>query len=98
RNAAALRGVSVVDINETIQALIGGVVVGRYTQDAYRYDIRIRLREEDRNTKEDILKLFVRNNRGELISLADLVTIKEDTILQEITREDRQRAITLTAN
>ncbi len=98
RDAAALRGVSVSDINQTIQALIGGLVVGRYTQDAYRYDIRIRLREEDRNTADDILKLYVRNNRGELIRLSDLVEIKESTILQEITREDRQRAITLTAN
>jgi hydrophobe/amphiphile efflux-1 (HAE1) family protein len=98
RAAAALRGVSVSDINETIQALIGGVVVGRYTQDAYRYDIRVRLKEEDRNKKEDILKLLVRNNRGEMIPLSDVVTLKEATILQEITRENRQRSITLTAN
>lgn len=98
RDAAALRGVSVADINTTVQAMIGGVVVGRYTQDAYRYDIRVRLREQDRDKKEDILKLFVRNNRGEMIPLSDVVTIKQTTILQEITREDRQRAITLTAN
>lgn len=98
RDAASLRGVSVADINQTIQALIGGVVVGRYTQDAYRYDIRVRLKEDNRSQKEDILKLFVRNNRGEMIALSDLVTINQTTILQEITREDRQRAITLTAN
>lgn len=98
RDAAALRGVSVADINSTIQAMIGGVVVGRYTQDAYRYDIRVRLREDNRSKKEDILKLSVRNNRGEMIPLSDLVTINQTTILQEITREDRQRAITLTAN
>jgi hydrophobe/amphiphile efflux-1 (HAE1) family protein len=98
REAAAMRGVSVADINTTIQSLIGGVVVGRFTKDAYRYDIRVRLKEENRNKKEDILKLFVRNNRGEMISLSDVVTINQTTILQEITREDRQRAITLTAN
>ncbi|MES2768163.1 MAG: efflux RND transporter permease subunit [Bdellovibrionota bacterium] len=98
RDAAALRGVSVADINSTIQAMIGGVVVGRYTQDAYRYDIRVRLKEDNRSKKEDILKLFVRNNRGEMIPLSDLVTLNQTTILQEITREDRQRAISLTAN
>lgn len=98
RKAASLRGVSVSDINATIQSLIGGVVVGRFTQDAYRYDIRLRLKEENRNKKEDILNLSVRNNRGEMISLSDVVKIEQTTILQEITREDRQRAISLTAN
>ena len=33
-----------------------------------------------------------------MIALSDLVTLNQTTILQEITREDRQRAISLTAN
>jgi HAE1 family hydrophobic/amphiphilic exporter-1 len=98
RDEAALRGVSVSDINRTIQAMIGGVKVARYTKDGYRYDVRLRLDKVNRSNKEDVLKLEVRNNRGEIVPLANVVTLDEQKILQEINRENRQRTVTLTAN
>lgn len=98
RQACALRGVSITDVNQVIRALIGGVVVGRYTEKSYRYDIRVRMVKEERAKQEDINRLYVRNNRGELIPLSELISLKDTKILQQIDREDLQRAIIMTAN
>ncbi len=98
RTAASQMGVSVSDINKTIQALIGGIIVGQYTKDGYRYDIRLRTQNNFRNSESDITALNVRNNRGELVSLAKLIHIIPRKTIPEITREDKERAITLTAN
>ena len=45
-----------------------------------------------------IKELRVRNNRGELIPLGDVVNFKLERSLQSISREDRQRAINVFAN
>jgi hydrophobe/amphiphile efflux-1 (HAE1) family protein len=98
RDKARARGVSVFDLNQTVNASIGGVVAGKYTHDGRRYDIRVRLNAEERARKEDIYKLNVRNNRGNLIPLSELVQLKEEPSLQAIYHEDRERAITVFAN
>lgn len=98
RERAALRGVSVKSISETIRALVGGVVVGKYAMGGHRYDIRVRLSPEERSQAEQIKNIYVRNNRGELVRLAEVVRLEERSSLQQISRFDRERSITISAN
>lgn len=98
REQAEKMGVNVSEINKVIQTMIGGAVAGQFTKGTTRLDIRVRLQDGFRNTPEDINNLYVRNNRGELVSIGKVVTLKEKKILQQITRENRERAITLSAN
>lgn len=98
RSKAAKYAVSIQAISQTINGLIGGVTSGKYPMGGHRYDIRVRLLPVERETKEQIKHLFVRNNRGEVIPLSELVTIEEKPSLQQITRYDRERAITVFAN
>ncbi|MBF0489947.1 MAG: efflux RND transporter permease subunit [Candidatus Omnitrophica bacterium] len=98
RIKAAERGVSVEDINSTINALIGSYKVSQYTHNDKRYDIKIRLKADQRMKPEDILNQWVWNNRGELVQLKELVTIEQKPTAVTITRRDRERAINLTAN
>lgn len=98
RIKAAEHGVSVDDINNTINALIGTLKVGQYTHNDKRYDVKIRLIPGQRTRPEDILNLWVWNNRGELVQLKDLVTIEEKPTAVTITRRNRERAINITAN
>ena len=98
RARAAERGVSIQAISETINAMVGGVVAGQYSSGGHRYDVRVRLREEEMNTKKAFSRLFVRNNRGELIRLMDVVEIRETKTLARISRNDRERAIKVFAN
>jgi HAE1 family hydrophobic/amphiphilic exporter-1 len=98
RLAAAQRGVSVEAIAGTINAMIGGQRVGKYTRGGRRYDVRVRLVPMQRSRLEDIERLWVWNHQGELVQLKDVVTITEQPATTSITREGRERAITLFAN
>ncbi len=98
RKKAAERGVSIQAIGNAINAMIGGVRIGKYTRGGRRYDIRVRLVDNDRKRPTDINEIWVRNNRGEVISLGDVVELKEQPSLVSISRKDRQRAIRVYAN
>lgn len=98
RAKAAARGVSVAAIGQVVNALIGGVVVGQYPKGGHRYDIRVRLEDVERNQPSDVKKLLVRNNRGELIPLSELVRIEEKPTLQLIARRNKERAVSIFAN
>ncbi len=98
REKAAERGVSVDAIVRTISAAIGGVREGRFTGEGRRYDVRLRLIPEQRLQPEAILDLQVRNIYGELIPMKDLVKTEIVPALQTISRRDRQRTISISAN
>ncbi|MEQ1876513.1 MAG: efflux RND transporter permease subunit, partial [Bdellovibrionia bacterium] len=98
REKASARGVSVAAIGQTMNATVGGVLVGRYPSGGHRYDIRLKLNETGVDRRERIKNLFVRNNRGELIALNELVRVEERPTLQVISRKDRQRAVSVYAN
>jgi HAE1 family hydrophobic/amphiphilic exporter-1 len=98
RIRAAERGVSIQAISQTVNAMVGGVIAGQYSSEGHRYDVKVRLREQEMSQIDQIKKLFVRNNRGELISLAEVVQVKEGESLAQINRNDRERAIKIFAN
>lgn len=97
REQAKLRGVSVQEIGTTINALIGGVVIGKYSKDGHRNDIRIKMADASKNKLDDLKKIYVRNTRGELVKLLDVVNVKELPGVQSVNRRSRQRAITIFA-
>lgn len=97
RNAAALHGVSVSAIGKTVNSLIGGVKVGQYPKDGTRYDIRLQL-EKSGSPEKEVENLVVGNSRSNLIPLTKLVEKSVKPSLQSISRQNRQRAISVFAN
>jgi hydrophobe/amphiphile efflux-1 (HAE1) family protein len=98
RAVAADLGVSVDEVATTINALVGGVRVGKYSTGGRRVDVRLKLLASQRSRPEDISRLRVRTRAGDLVPLSSLVTYEELPALQAITRRDRERAITVFAN
>ncbi len=98
RKAADLRGVSMSSIGNAISSMIGGKKIGKFTEGGHRYDIRVRLKESHRSRADDIKKLYVRNNRGELVRLSEVVNIMPRTSLLSITRVNRERTISFYAS
>ncbi|MGE0453332.1 MAG: efflux RND transporter permease subunit [Vicinamibacteria bacterium] len=98
RNKAADLGISMATIGSTINAAVGGVRVGKFKEAGRRFDIRVRLLGQQRQTPEDINRLLVRSRDGQLVRLGELVKIEQKPSLQAITRKDRERAITIYGN
>jgi len=98
RQKADVRGVSVDTIGSTVNSLIGGERIGKYTRDGRRYDVRIRLIPSQRTEAENIDRLWVWNNRGEQVNLKDVIKITEKLTPLTITRKNRERAISIFAN
>ncbi len=97
RDKAKARGVSVQEIGTTINALIGGVVVGKYSKEGHRNDIRIKMADASHDKMDDLKKIYVRNIQGELVKLVDVVRVEERPGVQTINRRARQRAVTVFA-
>ncbi|MCO4753070.1 MAG: efflux RND transporter permease subunit [Bacteriovoracaceae bacterium] len=97
RLKAQERGVEINTIAETLNVGIGGVSAGMYTEAGRRYDIFVQLEESDRK-EETIKSLLLQNNRGEFVSLADVVKIEDAFGPQTIYRENRSRGVRVDAN
>ncbi len=98
RMKAADRGVSILSIANTINAMVGGVRVGKFTSNGKRYDIRVRLVGRDRANSKDLRKMWVRNQYGEVVPLLDVVAADTKPSLFSITRKNRERAVSIYAN
>jgi multidrug efflux pump len=98
RARAADLGVPIEDVATTLNSLVGGIRVGKYSAGGRRLDVRLRLLASQRTRPEDLSRLRVRARSGELVPLSLLVTTEEKPALQAITRRDRERAITVYGN
>ncbi len=98
RAKAAERGVSIQAITQTVNAMVGGVVAAQYSSGGHRYDVRVRAKDGTIEGPDQIKQLYVRNNRGELVRLSEVVEIKEATGLAQINRNNRERSIKIFAN
>jgi hydrophobe/amphiphile efflux-1 (HAE1) family protein len=93
RQKLGAKGVSVEAMAKTLNAAIAGIRVSRYTASGRRYDIRVKIPENEVLTRDDIKKIQVRNQFGNLIPVGELVSMEEVGTLQAITRINRQRAV-----
>jgi HAE1 family hydrophobic/amphiphilic exporter-1 len=98
RTKALARGVSIIEIGQTIQSMVSGVVAGKFAKGGRRYDIRVKIKDAEFKEIQDLSKILVRNNRGELIALSEVTKIETDSSLLSITRDDRARSISIYAN
>jgi multidrug efflux pump subunit AcrB len=98
RDRAADLGVPIQEIASTINALVGGARVGKYSEGGRRVDVRLKLIKSQRARPEDLARLQVRTASGSLVPLSSLVQNEMQPALQQITRRDRERAINLYAN
>jgi multidrug efflux pump subunit AcrB len=91
-------GVAIQDVATTINALIGGTIVGKYSSGGRRLDVRMRMLQGQRVRPEDIGTINVRTGTQHLVPLATMVNVLEKPVLQSISHVDRERAITVTGN
>ena len=92
-------GISSDSIGKTLETLYGGKTVTKFNKLGKEYPIILQQYLSDRRSKEGLAKIFVRSDiSGKLISLANLVEFKEEGSTKKLTRYNRQRAVTISAN
>jgi len=97
RDRAAELGVSVADIGNTLQVLLGGSQVTRFKRGNHQYDVMLQLPREDRSSPGIINDLYVRGPRG-LVQLSSVVHVEEKVAPRELNHFNRVRSATLSAN
>ncbi|ELR66551.1 RND multidrug efflux transporter [Photobacterium marinum] len=99
RDRAGDLGVSIRDIGQTLESMLGSRLVTTYTWRGEEYDVVIEGQRERQNTAADLNNLYVRSDRSdELIPLSSLISVEEFASAPQLNRYNRVRAITIEAN
>ncbi|MGW8192822.1 MAG: efflux RND transporter permease subunit [Desulforhopalus sp.] len=96
---AAEMGVTIGNIGRTLETMLGSRRVTTYLEEGEEYDVIVEGERKLQRTPADLKTIYVRSERsGELIPLANLVTLEEFADSSSLNRYNRVRAITLQAN
>jgi heavy metal efflux system protein len=98
RGALARHGLEVEGVQRTVEAAIGGVVVGQVYDGRRRFDIFLRFLPEHRADVRQIQDLLIPLPGGGRIPLAGLARVEEVEDARLINREDGRRYSTVQAN
>jgi multidrug efflux pump len=98
RDKAADLGVQVDTIGRTLETFLGGRQVTRFKRDGEQYDVIVQVANVDRSNPSDINGIYARGRDGSMISLDNLVSVKETIAPRELNHFGQRRAVTITAN
>jgi multidrug efflux pump len=88
-------GVSVADVSQALQSLLGSRRVSTYVDRGEEYRVIVQADAEDRASPENLAAIKLRARDGSLVSLANLVQYKETAGARDLGRFNKLRAITL---
>jgi multidrug efflux pump len=74
RHKAEALGVSVADLNDTLQSTLGVAYINDFVRQGRILRVQMQADADLRSTPENILRLPVRNRTGDMVPLAELVT------------------------
>src|SRR5690606_15911948 len=91
RPKAALLGLSVSGVAETIRTNVAGTQAAFFRERGYEYPIVVRLREEDRSEIRDIGDVLVTTASGQVTPARSVLSIASQDGPQQIERKNQQR-------
>ncbi|MBE0663876.1 MAG: efflux RND transporter permease subunit [Bacteroidales bacterium] len=98
RDKARNLGVSAMDIAQTLSLAFSGQRFGFFVMNGKQYQVIGQMNRENRNKPLDLQSLYVRNNRGDMIQLDNLVQLREETNPPQLFRYNRFVSATVSAN
>lgn len=85
RDKAGTMGASVRDIAETLQYGLSGQRMGYFYMNGKQYEILGQINRQQRNKPSNIKSIYIRNDKGEMIQLDNLVEFVESVAPQNFT-------------
>ncbi len=91
-------GVSVLDVNNTLQLALSGRRFGYFIMNGKQYQVIAQVNRSERDDPLDLKSFYVRNNKGELIQLDNLVNMTETANPPTIYHFNRFKSATISAS
>ncbi|WP_439545740.1 efflux RND transporter permease subunit [Sandarakinorhabdus sp.] len=88
-------GVSVDDVSQALQTLMGSRRVSTYVDNGEEYRVIVQADAAGRSTESRLDSVYVRSRSGALVPLASLVHTRDSATARELGRFNKMRAITL---
>ena len=83
---AAKKGVSVDNAMSTLQTLVGSFYASNFIRFGQMYKVMVQAEPSARKNPEDILKLYVKNNRGEMVPFSTFIKLERVYGPEQLTR------------
>ena len=97
REKAESLGISVLDIAQTLQLSLSGQRFGYFMRNGKQYQVIGQFEQKDRSKPLDLTSMFVKNNKGELIQMDNVVTIEEQSNPPQLYHNNRYMSATVSA-
>jgi multidrug efflux pump subunit AcrB len=98
RLKASQLGISVQDIAQTLQLAYSNLRFGYFTKDGKQYQVMGQVSRINRDDPDDLKSLFVRTNSGQLVSIDNVVTVRESTTPPSLYHFNRYKSATISAS
>jgi HAE1 family hydrophobic/amphiphilic exporter-1 len=97
RPKAALLGLSVTQVADSIRTSVGGNQAAFFRESGNEYPIIVRLREEDRERVEDVNDVLISSPSGQVLQARNLLELRSQSGPTEIQRKNQERIIRVSA-
>jgi multidrug efflux pump len=97
RLKASQLGISVQDIAQTLQLAYSNLRFGYFTKDGKQYQVMGQVTKINRDDPDDLKSLFVRTNSGKLVSIDNVVNVRESTTPPTLYHFNRYMSATISA-
>jgi hydrophobe/amphiphile efflux-1 (HAE1) family protein len=97
REKAESLGISVIDIAQTLQLSLSGQRFGYFMRNGKQYQVIGQFEQKDRSKPLDLTSMFVKNNKGELIQMDNVVTVVEKSNPPQLFHNNRYMSATVSA-
>jgi len=98
REKAQSLGISVIDVAQTLQLSLSGQRFGYFMMNGKQYQVIGQFDKKDRDTPMDLTSIFVKNDKGMLIQLDNVVTIEEQSSPPQLYHNNRYMSATVSAS
>ncbi|WP_394496362.1 multidrug efflux RND transporter permease subunit [Shewanella sp. ENK2] len=98
RERAAELGVSVTEVSDTLEIMLGGRSETTFIERGEEYDVYLRGDENSFNSVADLSQIYMRTSKGDLITLDTITRIDEVASAQKLSHLNKQKSISLKAN
>ncbi len=91
-------GLSSQDVIAALQSAFSGGRLAYFIMNGFQYQVIAQVDRTDRNTTDDISKLYVRNNKGENIPISSVIKLEETSSPATLYHFNRYKAATISAS